>query len=281
MSTEDERKLFIAGLPDSISEDVLRQLVEATGGTVVSVTLPKHRDTGRPRGFGFVTLATADEAESARRALDGSMQAGRSISVRPFQAEPPRRETRPETPAAQAGDRTLYVGNLPFDTSLQEIEELFSRVGAGSIARVHLPTGPDGRLRGFGFIMMPSAEAAATALTALRDVELRGRRLMINIAHPRGERPDRPSQPPRRGPDEGARPMGPPRSAPPGGRFEGREPFQPAPEFLESAKPVEGRRWRDAEGPGKKKKKKVKERAAVPERPRREKNKRWNDWDDD
>src|SRR5918912_1686222 len=89
---EDSRKLFVAGLPDSISEDVLKQLFEATGGTVVSVSLPKDRATGRPRGFGFVTLSTPAEAQTARDALDGSMQAGKSISVRPFQAEPPRRD---------------------------------------------------------------------------------------------------------------------------------------------------------------------------------------------
>lgn len=88
MSTEDERKLFVAGLPDSITEEVLRQIFEATGGTVVDVSLPRHRDTGRPRGFGFVTLSSAEEAASARSSLDGSMQAGRSISVRPFQSEP-------------------------------------------------------------------------------------------------------------------------------------------------------------------------------------------------
>src|SRR5258706_4154800 len=88
----DEAKLFVAGLPDSISEDVLKQLFEATGGTVLNVSLPKDRATGRPRGFGFVTLSTPAEAQAARDALDGSMQAGRSISVRPFQAEPPRRD---------------------------------------------------------------------------------------------------------------------------------------------------------------------------------------------
>src|SRR5580700_9415848 len=88
----EEAKLFVAGLPDSISEDVLKQLFEATGGKVVSVSLPKDRMTGRPRGFGFVTLATPQEAQAARDALDGSMQAGKSISVRPFQAEPPRRD---------------------------------------------------------------------------------------------------------------------------------------------------------------------------------------------
>src|SRR5579859_779861 len=88
----DEAKLFVAGLPDSISEEVLKQIFEATGGTVVNVSLPKDRATGRPRGFGFVTLSTPAQAQSARDALDGSMQAGRSISVRPFQAEPPRRD---------------------------------------------------------------------------------------------------------------------------------------------------------------------------------------------
>src|SRR5271163_367774 len=88
----DEAKLFVAGLPDSVSEEVLKQLFEATGGTVVSVSLPKDRATGRPRGFGFVTLSTPAEAQIARDALDGSMQAGRSISVRPFQADPPRRD---------------------------------------------------------------------------------------------------------------------------------------------------------------------------------------------
>src|SRR5882762_9484811 len=87
----EEAKLFVAGLPDSISEDVLKQIFEATGGTGVNVSLPKDRQSGRPRGFGFVTLSTPGEAQSARDALDGSIQAGKSISVRPFQAEPPRR----------------------------------------------------------------------------------------------------------------------------------------------------------------------------------------------
>src|ERR1700733_10278628 len=91
----EEAKLFVAGLPDSVSEEVLKQLFEATGGTVVNVSLPKDRATGRPRGFGFVTLSTAAEAQAARDALDGSMQAGKSISVRPFQAEPPRRDGPP------------------------------------------------------------------------------------------------------------------------------------------------------------------------------------------
>ena len=89
---EDSRKLFVAGLPDSISEDVLRQLFEATGGSVAEVSLPKDRATGRPRGFGFVTMSTTEEANTAREALHGTFQGGRSISFRPFESAPPKRE---------------------------------------------------------------------------------------------------------------------------------------------------------------------------------------------
>jgi nucleolin len=221
----EEAKLFVAGLPDSVSEDVLKQLFEATGGSVVNVSLPKDRATGRPRGFGFVTLSTPAEAQTARDALDGSMQAGKSISVRPFQQEPPRRDglggpPGPGGPGARsfgapgmggpggaprsfgpgggaggpgAPDRTLYVGNLPYDCTVQEVEVLINGVVDGQVVRVHLPTDPDGRKRGFGFVTMASSESAKTASEQLRTADIRGRRLVVNLAHPKGERPERPA----------------------------------------------------------------------------------------
>jgi len=203
--SNEEAKLFVAGLPDSISEEVLKQLFEATGGKVVGVSLPKDRLTGRPRGFGFVTLATPQEAQAARDALDGSMQGGKSISVRPFQAEPPKRDALggprpvggppgPRGPGGpqQAPDRTLYVGNLPYDTTQEEVQLLVNTAVADGVVRVHLPMDPDGRKRGFGFVTMASPEAAKTAADALRSADIRGRRLIVNLAHPKGERPARP-----------------------------------------------------------------------------------------
>jgi nucleolin len=199
----EEAKLFVAGLPDSISEDVLKQLFEATGGKVVGLSLPKDRTTGRLRGFGFVTLATPQEAQAARDALDGSIQAGRSISVRPFQAEPPKRDAvggpRPGGPGprgpggnSQAPDRTLYVGNLPYDATVEEVQGLINGAVPDSVVRVHLPMDADGRKRGFGFVTMASTEAAKTAADALRSADLRARRLVVNLAHPKGERSARP-----------------------------------------------------------------------------------------
>lgn len=198
MANEDSRKLFVAGLPDSISEDVLKQLFEATGGTVSEISLPKDRATGRPRGFGFVTLATSEQAQIARDSLDGSIQAGKSISVRPFSAEPPKRDAAAAGPRGfgapaqspqQAADRTLYVGNLPYDVTPEEVEGLFNE--GNPVARVHLPTDADGRRRGFGFVTMGTADGARDAVEALRGAELRGRRLVVNLAHPKGDRPAR------------------------------------------------------------------------------------------
>jgi nucleolin len=238
MATEDARKLFVAGLPESITEDALREVFEATGGKVVDVSLPRDRATGRIRGFGFVTFATAEEAATARDSLDGSLQAGRPISVRPFSSEPPRREPgmqgdRREGPPGPGGgaaqeDRTLYVGNLPYDVTQLEVNALFTDNALPAPVRVHLPLGPDGRLRGFGFVTCASADAANQSLATLRNLDVRGRRLMVNIAHPRGERPP------------GAAPR-PPREAgfAPGGdaRFTPEPPVGDA-----SARPVDGRR---------------------------------------
>ncbi|MFW5741313.1 MAG: RNA recognition motif domain-containing protein, partial [Myxococcota bacterium] len=194
---------------------VLRQLFEATGGTVVDVSIPRDRSSGKPRGFGFVTMSSSEQAETAREALDGSVQAGRSISVRPFQAEPPRRSEAPRAAPAPSQDRTLYVGNLPYECTEQEVEALMKGAGVEGIARINLPVGADGRRRGFGFVNMESGEAAVDALDKLQGAEMGGRKLIINIAHPKGERPprdrfDAPSRGPSSAPGGGHNHSGPP-----------------------------------------------------------------------
>jgi nucleolin len=74
------------------------------------------------------------------------------------------------------------------------VETLISAANAGAVARVHLPTDPEGRKRGFGFVTMGTVEGARGAIEALRGAELRGRRLIVNLAHPKGDRPARPDR---------------------------------------------------------------------------------------
>ncbi|MDJ0867368.1 MAG: RNA-binding protein [Myxococcota bacterium] len=74
------KKLYVGNLPFSTSEDELRAVFEAHG-PVESVALITDRETGRPRGFGFVEMGDESSAEAAIRAMDGSQLGGRSIRV--------------------------------------------------------------------------------------------------------------------------------------------------------------------------------------------------------
>ncbi len=73
-------KLYVGNLPFSVTEDELRE-VFARHGQVQSVNVIMDRDTGRPRGFGFVEMGDSSAAEDAMRALDGSDLGGRSLRV--------------------------------------------------------------------------------------------------------------------------------------------------------------------------------------------------------
>jgi RNA recognition motif-containing protein len=73
-------KLFVGGLPFATSNERLRELF-AEIGTVESASVVTDRDTGRSRGFGFVEMATAEEAEQAISRLNGKDFEGRRLQV--------------------------------------------------------------------------------------------------------------------------------------------------------------------------------------------------------
>ncbi len=73
-------KLFVAGLPYSTSSERLRETF-VPFGSVESASVVTDRDTGRSRGFGFVEMATAEEAKAAVGALNGTELDGRRIKV--------------------------------------------------------------------------------------------------------------------------------------------------------------------------------------------------------
>lgn len=72
------QKLYVGNLPFSATEEQLRQLF-GQHGTVTSVKLIADRETGRPRGFGFVEMG--DGGAAAIQALDGTDLGGRNIKV--------------------------------------------------------------------------------------------------------------------------------------------------------------------------------------------------------
>ncbi len=83
------KKLFVGNLPFSTTEDELRSLFEAHG-EVASAAIVLDRETGRPRGFGFVEMPNDDEAANAIQALDGHELQGRAMKVNEAQPRAPR-----------------------------------------------------------------------------------------------------------------------------------------------------------------------------------------------
>lgn len=87
-------KLFVGGLPYSVTSEELKELF-APHGTVDSATVISDRETGRSKGFGFVEFGSDEEAQAAITAMNGHDVGGRKIAVneaRPMADRPPRRE---------------------------------------------------------------------------------------------------------------------------------------------------------------------------------------------
>ena len=74
------KKLYVGGLPYSVTEDKLQEIFSARG-TVESARVITDRFTGRSRGFGFVEMSNEEEAQTAIDSLNGSDLDGRSLTV--------------------------------------------------------------------------------------------------------------------------------------------------------------------------------------------------------
>jgi RNA recognition motif-containing protein len=81
----------------------------------------------------------------------------------------------------------LYVGNLSFQTSSEELRELFAQAGTVETANV-VEDRDTGRSRGFGFVEMASKEEGEAAIQQFNGKELNGRNLTVNEARPREDR---------------------------------------------------------------------------------------------
>jgi len=74
------QNIFIGGLPFSVTDEQLEDLF-AAHGTVQSAKVISDKFTGKSRGFGFVEMSSADEAQTAISALNGTQLDGRTITV--------------------------------------------------------------------------------------------------------------------------------------------------------------------------------------------------------
>lgn len=175
----ERTKIYIGNMPFDTTEDALKELFSEYG-TVHDSYIPTDRETGRSRGFGFITMEK-DEANAAMEKLEGFVYDGRELIVN----ESVPKGSQPKTPRRkvsrnQDNMRRLYVGNLSFDADDEILMDLFTEFG--NVKEIFMPTWPDtGRPKGFAFVTM-EAEAADRALEETDGLEFLGRNIRVNEA---------------------------------------------------------------------------------------------------
>ena len=188
----EEIKLYVGNISFDTTEDSLKSAFKGFGGDVTDVFLPSDRNTGRLRGFAFVTLTGGTDV--ANKAIDGMDQSdldGRSIRVN---VSKPREDRAAPSGGGSGGafnsagnaDVKLYVGNISFDTTEDILRDAFSKYG--SVSDCFLPTDREsGRPRGFAFVTMPASEAEE-ACEKINESEIDGRTVRVNESRPKEDR---------------------------------------------------------------------------------------------
>lgn len=190
-ATELGLKLYVGNLPWTCDSAQLAEICQ-DHGTVEEVEVIYDQESGRSRGFAFVTMASNEDAQAVINALDGSDMGGRALRVNYPQSnrDKPRFE-RSERRAPSGGSRRpddpnkLFVGNLSWGCDEGALYQLFADYGKVVDATVVYDR-ESGKSRGFGFVTLDNPNAVSTAIESLDGVEYEGRQLRVNLA---GEKP--------------------------------------------------------------------------------------------
>jgi RNA recognition motif-containing protein len=135
-------------------DDDVRNLF-AEQGKVELISVPKDKNTGQPRGFAFVDMSSDAEVQAAVDAFDGSTFGGRVIRVTKSVAKD-QVEKKPKRKVAEGGGK-IYVGNLPFDATKEELMDYYG--GIGEVLEVYIPINPGtGTGRGYAFVTMKEGD---------------------------------------------------------------------------------------------------------------------------
>ena len=150
------------------------------------VTVVTDMNTGRSRGFGFVTVPSSAVADEAIAALDGADVDGRAIRVNVSVAREDRPQRAPRDGGARRGydfdGRKVYFGNLSWGMDHLDLQDLCGEFGTVEDARL-ITDRETNRSRGFGFVTMSTVAEAEEVVNQLNGQDVDGRVLRVNIAN--------------------------------------------------------------------------------------------------
>ncbi|KAI3436074.1 hypothetical protein D9Q98_002132 [Chlorella vulgaris] len=170
-SPRPSAKLFLGGLSWDTTEEKLRDHFSKYGSIVEAVVM-RDRQTGRPRGFGFVTFTSPVAADSVVE--DVHVIDGRQIDCKKSVPQ----EMKPKA-------RKVFVGGLSPDTTEDQFREYFSQFGDVMEAQI-MQDHMSGRSRGFGFVTFAEDSSAENVFAAGTMHDLGGKKVEVKPATPKG-----------------------------------------------------------------------------------------------
>lgn len=179
--------LFVRNLNFSTTNAVLTEAFSTLDG-FLSARVKTRTDPKKPgqilsMGFGFLEFDSSRQAQAALQAMDGHLLEGHKLQIRASHKGADAAEDRKKADTAKklAGQRTkLLIKNLPFEATKKDVRALFGAYG--ELRSVRVPKKMNSAARGFAFADFTTVKEAQSAMDALKDTHLLGRRLVLDFA---------------------------------------------------------------------------------------------------
>ncbi|GKY98873.1 hypothetical protein MPSEU_000843200 [Mayamaea pseudoterrestris] len=181
----ERHTIFIGNMDFDVSEADIKEMV-SKHVDVKLVSLPRDKLNNNPRGFCFVDVGSEEQIDQAITALDGSEFSGRTIRVKRSVPKDQVEKKVPEVPQVPEGYSRLYVANLPFEATKEELVEFFQTYG--DVSEVYIPMNRNKNInKGYAFVTMKN-EDVSTTLEKASGVAFQGRELIVNQSLAPGEK---------------------------------------------------------------------------------------------
>ncbi|KAG1142871.1 hypothetical protein G6F37_002278 [Rhizopus arrhizus] len=173
--------IFIKNLDPSIDHKALHDTFSAFGN-ILSCKIAND-EQGNSKGYGFVHYETLEAAESAIKSVNGMLLNDRKVFVGHHIS---RKERESKLGGSRVQFTNIYVKNIPFDVTDEELSQLFGKYGI--ITSCVITRDDDGTSKGFGFVNFEKHQDAQNAVDDLHKKDFRGQDLYVSRAQKKNER---------------------------------------------------------------------------------------------
>ncbi|AWP08569.1 putative RNA-binding protein 28 [Scophthalmus maximus] len=187
--------IFVASLPATATNQRLEEIFSEIG-PVKQCFVVREKGTETCRGFGYVTYSMEEDAQQAMTQIKDYDGQRISLSVAKKKitdkkktapskpdAPPKENEKKPDGFRKKLLKARLIIRNLSFKCSEDDLKQTFSKFG--TVLEAKIPLKPDGKMRGFAFVLFKNVSQAAKALNDMNLKEIKGRQVAVDWAIPK------------------------------------------------------------------------------------------------